>query len=200
MLSICAGIGGHDRGVKLAVPNARTVCYIEREISCCKILEARMRDGLLDEAPIWTNMRTFDGIPWRGVVDCIAGGWPCQPWSVAGKQKGRDDERDLWPEVERLIREIQPSCFFGENVPGIQHDLSERAIPFLCRIGYRVPRPVLLEAASVGASQKRERLFLLAVSDCARREAARIRTDDGIERCGKRLLGERLGDMELADN
>lgn len=196
VLSICAGVGGHDFGIHRAVRNARTVCYIECEISCCKILEARMRDGLLDDAPIWTDMRTFDGRPWRGIVDCIAGGWPCQPWSVAGKQKGRDDERDLWPEVARLIEEIEPAYFFGENVPGILDDLSARAIPDLRRLGYVVPRPILLTASEVGASQRRERLFLLAYKPSSRCSSSS--EHDGREERGERL--SRRGHLDGCDS
>ena len=61
-----------------------------------------MEDGSLAEAPIWDDLRTFDGRPWRGVVDCIAAGLPCQPYSAAGKQLGHDDERAIWPEFMRV--------------------------------------------------------------------------------------------------
>ena len=93
VLSLCSGIGGLDLGVSGAIPNARTVCYVEREISCCKILAARMRDGCLDDAPIWTDIDTFDGRPWRGVVDCIVAGIPCQGNSLAGNRRLEADPR-----------------------------------------------------------------------------------------------------------
>lgn len=77
VLSLCSGGGGLDLGIRSAVPTARTVCYVEREAFPIAVLEARMQDQLLDAAPIWTDVATFDGKPWRGVVDCIAGGYPC---------------------------------------------------------------------------------------------------------------------------
>ena len=75
VLSICAGAGGLDLGLKLAVPGARTVCYVEREITAASILGARMRDGSLDVAPIWTDLRTFDGRPLRHRARCVVAGY-----------------------------------------------------------------------------------------------------------------------------
>ena len=84
-MSLCSGVGGIELGFKLAVPSCRAICYIENEAFACGILKARMQDKILDQAPIWTDLRTFDGKPWRGKVDCLTGGYPCQPFSVAGK-------------------------------------------------------------------------------------------------------------------
>ena len=77
IISLCAGIGGLDLGLGIAVPDARTVCYVEREIAACAILAARMADGSLESAPIWSDLTTFDGEPWRGSVDCVIAGLPC---------------------------------------------------------------------------------------------------------------------------
>lgn len=85
ILSLCAGVGGLDLGIRVAQPNARAVCFVEIEAFACEILAMRMEDKSLDEAPVWTDLRSFDGKPWRGVVDCITAGYPCQPFSVAGK-------------------------------------------------------------------------------------------------------------------
>ena len=85
-------------GIKLAVPNARTILFVERESYACEVLATRMQEGSLDCAPVWTDIRTFDGKPWRGVVDCVVGGYPCQPFSFAGKRAGENDERHLWPD------------------------------------------------------------------------------------------------------
>ena len=98
VLSVCSGTGGLDLGLRLAVPCARTVCYLEREAYAAAVLAARMEEEALDAAPIWTDLRTFDGKPWRGVVDCVLGGYPCQPFSFAGKRAGENDERHLWPD------------------------------------------------------------------------------------------------------
>ena len=77
VLSLCTGVGGLDIGLKLAVPTARVVCMAEREGYCCEVLATRMEEGSLEASPIWTDIRTFDGKPWRGLVDCIVGGYPC---------------------------------------------------------------------------------------------------------------------------
>ena len=121
VLGLCAGVGGLELGVKLAVPTARAVCYIERETYNAAVLVARMADGSLDEAPIWGDLATFDGRPWRGVVDCVTAGFPCQPFSGAGKRLGTDDPRWLWPHIERIIRDVGPRRVFLENVPGLIH-------------------------------------------------------------------------------
>jgi DNA (cytosine-5)-methyltransferase 1 len=78
VISICSGYGGIELGLRSVIP-ARTVCYVENEIGVASILAARMEDGSIDPAPIWTDLRTFDPEPWRGKVDILAGGFPCQP-------------------------------------------------------------------------------------------------------------------------
>src|SRR5207247_1154001 len=113
------GVGGLDLGVKLAVPNARAVCYVEREAYCCEVLATRMRQGFLDDAPVWSDLQTFRGAPWRGLVDCVIAGIPCQGNSLAGLPKLEDDERNLWPATRRLLRAVRPALFFLENPPGI---------------------------------------------------------------------------------
>lgn len=160
VLSLCSGVGGLELGLKLAVPTARTVCFIEREAYCCEILAERMEDGCLDEAPIWTDLRTFDGKPWRGVVDCVTGGYPCQPFSVAGKRKGDRDERHLWPEVARIVREVGPEWCFFENVGNHLRLGFEQVEDDLSQMGYIVAAG-LFSAEEVGASHKRERLFVV---------------------------------------
>ena len=81
-MSLCSGVEGIELGFKLAVPHARAVCYIENEAFACAILKARMQDKILDQAPIWTDLRTFDGRAWRGKVDCLTGGYPTAVESV----------------------------------------------------------------------------------------------------------------------
>ena len=160
-MSLCSGVGGIELGFKLAVPNARAICYIENEAFACSILEARMQDKTLDEAPIWTDLKTFDGKPWRGKVDCLTGGYPCQPFSVAGKKLGEKDPRHLWPEIKRLIGEIEPPTCFFENVGGHLRLGFEQVANDLSELGYKV-KAGLFTAQEVGAPHKRERLFILA--------------------------------------
>src|SRR5205807_577806 len=100
-------------GVRLAVPNARVVCFVEREATALEVLAARMEDGCLDEAPIWSDLGSFDGKPWRGKVDCVTAGLPCQPFSVVGRKRGVNDQRHLFPAVRRIIAGVEPEwCFF----------------------------------------------------------------------------------------
>lgn len=110
ILSLCSGGAGLDLGVELAVPGSRVVCFVEREVYAAAVLAARMEDASLPPAPIWSDLRTFDGKPWRGVVDCVTAGYPCQPFSLAGKRLGEKDPRHLWPEVARIIMTVEFPC------------------------------------------------------------------------------------------
>jgi DNA (cytosine-5)-methyltransferase 1 len=88
VISLCAGVGGLDLGIRIAEPGAVGVCYVEREASAAATLVARMEDGCLHPAPVWSDLTTFDARRWRGAVHCVASGDPCQPNSVAGKRLG----------------------------------------------------------------------------------------------------------------
>jgi DNA (cytosine-5)-methyltransferase 1 len=120
-----------------------------------------MAEAHLDQAPIWDDLKTFDGEPWRGRVDCITAGFPCQPFSLAGSQKGVNDERWLWPAIERIICSVGPRFVFLENVP----QLVRGGLPFvladLAELGFDAEWG-LHSAAEVGAPHKRERFWLLA--------------------------------------
>jgi len=123
-----------------------------------------MQKGRLDEAPIWTDSGTFDGKPWRGLVDWIIGGFPCQPFSVAGAQRGTDDERWLWPHIRRIAREVEPRGLFLENVPGLfAHGGIDTVLGDLAENGYDTIWTTV-RASDVGASHRRERCFILAYS------------------------------------
>ncbi|MBK7086890.1 MAG: DNA cytosine methyltransferase [Flavobacteriales bacterium] len=163
ILSLCTGAGGLGRGVHMALGDARTVCVVEYEASAIELLVTRMEEGWLDDAPVWTDLHTFDGGSWRGRVSGVVAGIPCQPHSVAGKGLGADDPRDLWPVTARLLRDARPRWFFLENVPGILGYYFERIRPELSAMGYCVAE-VLVTAAEVGAPHRRERLFILAVA------------------------------------
>lgn len=166
VLSLCSGGAGLDCGIRLAVPSARVVCWVEWEAFACEVLAAEMETGRLDAAPLWTNLRTFDGKPWRGVVDLLAAGYPCPPFSCAGKRKGKEDPRHLWPEVARAIAECEPRFVFLENVAGhVTLGFDEVAVS-LERMGYRVEAG-LFSAEEVGAPHERDRLFVLAVRDAS---------------------------------
>jgi len=178
ILSICSGIGGLDLGVHMASEDARTICYVEREAFAIASLVEAMEAGRLDQAPVWTDLRTFDGLAWRGVVDTLIGGIPCQPHSIAGLQRGEDDERDLWPDTARIIADIQPGRVFLENVPGIAPYYFERIGPDLRAMGYSTETG-LFSASEVGASHQRQRFFILAHRDGGQHEFAKQEVRSG---------------------
>ena len=166
VLSIAAGAGGLDQGVKLAIPRARTVCYIENEITACAILAARMEKGSLDQAPIWTDARTFNGEPWRGIVDLIVAGYPCQPFSNAGNERGFEDPRNLWPTVLDLVSTIRPSAILLENVAGhVRNGYVNIVEPDLQSASFKHTQAILVTTSAIGAYHKRTRLFSLALAD-----------------------------------
>lgn len=176
ILSICTGGGGLDLGVELAIPSARSVCMVEREAFAVAQLVSAMEAGLLAQAAIWSDARTFNGRPWRGLVDGLIGGIPCQPHSLAGKRLGEDDERDLWSDARRII--VQSGAWFVliENVRGIlSSGGAERVWRDLHRLGFTVEGG-LFTASEVGASHERERFFILAVADTDRRQCERRAT------------------------
>ena len=161
LLSICTGIGGLDLDVGLALPGARTVCMVEGEAACVEVLASRMEDGRLHPAPIWTNARTFDGRPWRGRVHGIVAGYPCQPFSFAGKRQGADDPRHLWPEILRIAGEVGPEFLFLENVAGHIRLGLDRVLGDLAEVGLDAEWTTV-RASDVGAPHRRERVFILA--------------------------------------
>ena len=162
VISLYSGGGGLDIGFRLAVPNARTVCYVEREISSVSVLVNGIEKGILDDAPIWTNSTTFDGSPWIGKVDWIIGGFPCQPWSVAGKREGKEDERWLWDDIKQIGLSVRPKGFFLENVSGLitGHGI-DTILGDLSEMGFDAQWGSV-KAADIGASHRRERVFILA--------------------------------------
>ena len=162
-ISLCAGVGGLDLGLHLAEPGYRAVCHVERNAFAAAALVARMADASLAPAPVWDDLRSFDGRPWRGRVHIVAAGYPCQPFSLSGRRQGEEDPRHLWPEVARIVREAEPEWCFFENVPGHLSLGFDVVAGELQGMGYRVAACVV-SAAEVGASHVRERLFILAHS------------------------------------
>ena len=163
-LALCAGGGGLELGLHIAEPRYRTVCYVERHGFAAATLVARMEDQALGQAPLWDDLATFDGSAWRGLVDIVSAGYPCQPFSDAGKRLGAKDPRHLWPQVARVIRECEPRRVFLENVAGHLHRGFHEVARELEGLGYRVAAG-LFSAAQVGASHLRQRLFVLADAD-----------------------------------
>lgn len=167
-LAVCAGIGGLELGLRILWPGYRTVCHVERESYAAATLVARMAEQALDQAPIWDDLSTFDGKPWRGKVDCLAGGIPCQPFSAAGKRHGLADERWLGSDLLRVVDEVRPRILVLENVPGfaVAGGLNSilGGLEEIEPGGWR-SEWLCLPASAVGAPHRRERFFGLFVSN-----------------------------------
>ena len=160
-VSLCAGYGGIDLGLKRAIPSLRTVAFSEIEAFACANLVSKMESGQLDPAPIWTDLKTFPWGYFRGVVDILSGGYPCQPFSTSGRRRGERDPRHLWPFIADGIAVMRPRLCFFENVEGhITLGLSN-VIEDLATMGYRTTWGIF-SATEVEAPHSRKRVFILA--------------------------------------
>lgn len=135
------------------------VCAVEINEYCQQVLSARQKEGCLPWFPIFADVQQFDGRPWRGRVDLVSGGFPCQAFSTAAR--GRNTAADLWPEMARVVREVQPAYVFAENVT---RSAIERAAVDCAAMGYKAEM-LTLGAADLGADHVRERHWLLAYAD-----------------------------------
>lgn len=161
-VSLFSGAGGGVLASKLL--GWRTLAYVEWDEYCQAILRARIADGFLDDAPIYGDVGTVDGTLFRGEVDIIAAGPPCQAFSLAGKQLADQDGRNRWPDTIRVIREAEPPLAFIENVPGLlagSHGYFGVLMKDLHDAGYDAVWSCL-PAAAVGAPHRRDRLWILA--------------------------------------
>jgi len=159
-LALFAGAGGGILGGKLL--GWRTVCAVEIEPYPASVLAQRQNDGILPPFPIWDDVCTFDGRPWRGIVDVVSGGFPCQDISCAGKGAGIDGERSgLWKEMARIIGEVRPRFSLIENSPMLRTRGLSTVLKDLAEIGYDA-RWGVFGACDVGAPHKRDRMWILA--------------------------------------
>jgi DNA (cytosine-5)-methyltransferase 1 len=156
-LALFAGAGGGILGGELL--GWRCVCAVEYNPHAASILVARQNDGTLRPFPIWDDIRTFDGRRFRGRVDVVSGGFPCQKFSTA--TRGRPTADDLWPEQLRVVADVAPGEVFAENVAKKAID---RAAQDLEPLGYTT-HCIALSAADVGADHERERYWLRAHAD-----------------------------------
>lgn len=159
-LALFAGAGGGILGGHLL--GWRTVCAVEWEPYAASVLAQRQNDGLLPPFPIWDDVQTFDGKPWRGIVDVVSGGFPCQDISVAGKGAGISGERSgMWSHMARIIGEVRPRFAFVENSPALITRGLGVVLSDLAALGYDCKWTVL-GAADVGAPHQRDRFWLVA--------------------------------------
>ena len=159
-LALFAGAGGGILGGHLL--GWRTVCAVEWEQYPASVLCARQNDGLLPPFPIWDDVQTFKGEPWRGIVDVISGGFPCTDISAAGKGAGIDGEASgMWREMARIIHEVRPRYVFVENSPMLTSRGLGRVLGDLAAMGFDAKWGVL-GAADVGAPHQRDRIWIVA--------------------------------------
>lgn len=180
-LSLFSGAGGGLLGSKLL--GWHLVGCVEFNAYCQRVLAQRMKDGHIETAPIFTDIREFiqsgAADQYRGVADVVTGGFPCQPFSVAGARKADADERDMWPHTAEVIRRVQPRVCYLENVPGllsaggggVEDGTGRPAASYfgtvlrnLAEMGYSV-RWGVLSSADVGAYHRRDRLWIAAHAD-----------------------------------
>lgn len=167
-LHLFAGAGGGILGGMLL--GHTCVCAVEIEPYRRKVLLQRQRDGILPKFPIWDDVRTFDGTPWKGLVECVCAGSPCQGFSTSGDMLGTDHEESklLW-EVSRIVGQVRPGKIMLENVPAI----SFRALGTFCgqlaKMGYDT-RTGVIGACCAGMDHMRHRQWMVADSMQERRE------------------------------
>lgn len=208
-IALCAGYGGLELGLAAACEfvgwQHRVAAYVEREAYAAALLARRMEAGELAEAPIWSDLCTFDPRRWRGSVDCIAAGFPCQPHSTAGRRAGVEDERWIWPFIAGIVRDSGAWLVVLENVPGLLTSGGfDAVLSDLAEMGFAAEWGCL-PASGVGASHERERIFILAYSDergreweCADSPKSIARTDrrDNYCRGSKELAHAECADRE----
>lgn len=192
-LALFAGAGGGILSGHLL--GWRTVCAVEFDPYAASVLLARQNDGCLPPFPVWDDVRTFDGTPWRGLVDVVSGGFPCQDISAAGKRAGIDGERSgLWSEMARIIGEVRPRYVFVENSPILTSRGLGRILGDLATLGFDAEWGVL-GASDVGAPHKRERIWIVANAN-----GLRQLQPQGIEREQRRWIGDSSSDMADANS
>jgi len=169
VISFCSGYGGIERGLELAGIEHRVIAYVEIEAFAIGNLVAKMEQGELVPAPIYTDLKTFPSHLFRDSVDIITGGYPCQPFSVAGRAQAFDDPRHLFPYILNHVRTIRPSQCFFENVEGHINRGLESVLQDLEGAGYNSTWGVF-SAEEVGAPHQRKRIFILANSSGAGRQ------------------------------
>ena len=185
-LALFAGAGGGILGGKLL--GWRTVCAVEWEPYAACVLASRQNDGFLTPFPIWDDVQTFDGKPWRGIVDVVSGGFPCQDISAAGNGAGIDGERSgMWKEMARIIGEVRPRFVFVENSPMLTSRGLGVVLGDLATLGYDAEWGVI-SAADTGAPHLRERIWIVA-------HATELLCNGGNDNTGKLMERQQVSEL-----
>ncbi|MDE4693225.1 DNA cytosine methyltransferase [Klebsiella pneumoniae] len=162
-LALFAGAGGGILGGHLL--GWRTVCAVERDAYAAQVLAQRQNDGILKPFPIWSDVCSFDGKPWRGIIDIVSGGFPCQDISANGHGAGIDGRRSgLWSEMARIVSEVRPKFVFVENSPRLRGKGLAVVISDLAEMGYGCEW-FRLSASNCGAPHERDRMWIVAYSE-----------------------------------
>jgi DNA (cytosine-5)-methyltransferase 1 len=180
VLDLFSGIGGFSLGLERA--GMQTVAFCENDDFCQKVL-AKHWPGV----PIHNNIEELDGRQYRGTIQLVCGGFPCQPFSVAGKQRGAEDDRALWPEMLRVIREVEPAWVIGENVSGIINLELDNVLSDLEDSGYSC-QTFVVPACAVDAKHRRDRVWIIA-----------SHTNFNSKSDGSQYEGQRSGELDVAD-
>jgi DNA-cytosine methyltransferase len=158
--SLFSGIGGFDLAAEWM--GWENVFAVEKDPDCHRVLRKNFPN-----VELYEDIKEFEGKKYYGTIDIISGGFPCQPFSVAGKQKSKEDDRYLWPQMLRVIREVKPTWIVGENVPGIISLALDTVLSDLENEGYTC-QTFVIPACAVNAIHKRDRVWILAYSDLRR--------------------------------
>ena len=187
-LALFAGAGGGILGGKLL--GWRTVCAVEWEPYAAGVLAARQNDKILEPFPIWDDVQTFDGKPWRGIVDVVSGGFPCQDISAAGKGAGIDGERSsMWKHMARIIGEIRPSFVFVENSPMLVSRGLAVVLADFAKMGFDAEWGVI-GAHHAGFLHERERIWILAYTKGINGWNKPQNFSNGFARAGRKKFAE----------
>lgn len=157
--SLFSGIGGFD--IAAAWCGWKNIFHCENDSFCRRTLQHHF-----PESESYGDIRSLTGGRWGGSVDVLSGGFPCQPFSVAGRRGGEEDNRFLWPEMLRVIREVSPAWVVAENVPGIITINGGLVFEGVCSdmegLGYEVSQPFCIPACSLDAEHRRDRIWFVA--------------------------------------
>ena len=171
--SLFSGIGGFDLAAEWM--NWENVFHCEKNPFGQRVLK-----HYWPKAESLKDITTTDFSKYHGAIDIISGGFPCQPYSVGGKRKGKDDDRHLWPEMCRAIKEVAPSYVVGENVRGLTNWNDGLVFGEVCadleNLGYQVA-PYIIPASAVNAPHERQRLYIIAYSNNKRLQGREVNSD-----------------------